>query len=250
MIPYLAEPVLVVGSVRISAFAVLVVASVCTGFAVVSRFAPRFGLARPVAERTVVWTILLGFVGSRVVELAAYHPELLVERPLELLRIWGGMSSYGGIAGGIAGALVVMWRRGLSRAEMLRFFDLVAFAFPFAWVLGRAGCSLRHDHLGVASESLLAVSFPDGPRFDLGLLELLLTIPIAGGFAWLSRRPRPSGFYLALFFTIYGPARFGLDALRSGDPRYLGWTPGQYASVIAGLAGTAGLLAILRSRSR
>ncbi len=118
MIPYVEEPVLVLGPLRISAFAVLVVGAVSVGFSVVSRRAEHFGLARPLAEHVVIWTILWGFVGSRVVDLAAYQPRLLVEQPLELLRIWGGMSSFGGIFGGIAAALVVMRRNQMSRPEI------------------------------------------------------------------------------------------------------------------------------------
>src|SRR5437764_737218 len=112
-------------------------------------------------------------------------------------------------------------------------FDIMAFVFPFAWIFGRLGCALAHDHIGIPSDSFLAVRFPDGPRFDLGLLELLATIAIATIFAGLDRRRRPTGLYLALFFALYGPVRFALDALRTGDERYLGWTPGQFASVAA-----------------
>jgi phosphatidylglycerol:prolipoprotein diacylglycerol transferase len=81
------------------------------------------------------------------------------------------------------------------------------------------------------------VRFPDGPHFDLGLLELLYTIALAALFLVLDRRPRPTGFFVGLFFACYGPVRFALDALRTGDLRYFGWTPGQYASVAAALFG-------------
>jgi phosphatidylglycerol:prolipoprotein diacylglycerol transferase len=158
------------------------------------------------------------------------------------------MSSFGGMRGGVAGSVVVMRRRGMSADAVWRFVDLVAFAFPFAWLFGRAGCALRHDHIGIASEHWLAVSFPGGARFDLGLLELLATLPIAGLFAVLGRRDRPAPFYTGLFFVLYGPLRFGLDALRVGDARYLGWTPAQALCVAAALAG-AGLLLRARQRS-
>ena len=36
---------------------------------------------------------------------------------------------------------------------------------------GRFGCALQHDHLGIPSTYFLAVRFPGGPRFDLGLLR-------------------------------------------------------------------------------
>jgi phosphatidylglycerol:prolipoprotein diacylglycerol transferase len=81
------------------------------------------------------------------------------------------------------------------------------------------------------------VRFPDGPRFDLGLLELLFTLFISALFLALDQRPRPTGFFIALFFALYGPVRFALDVLRIGDTRYFGWTPGQYVSIAAALFG-------------
>ena len=53
---------------------------------------------------------------------------------------------------------------------------------------------------------------------------------------------------LVLFFALYGPVRFALDALRIGDARYLGWTPGQYLSLLGTAAGLA-ILALLLARS-
>jgi phosphatidylglycerol:prolipoprotein diacylglycerol transferase len=105
--------------------------------------------------------------------------------------------------------------------------------------VGRFGCALQHDHLGVASTHFLAVNFPSGPRFDLGLLEFLYLIPLALVFWALGRQPRPPGFYLGLYFALYGPGRFAMDALRNEDARYLGWTPAQYLCVAATLAGAA-----------
>ena len=138
---------------------------------------------------------------------------------------------------------------GLSRAEIFRFFDAVAYAFPFAWIFGRLGCSFAHDHLGVESASWLAVDFPGGPRFDLGLLELAYTLPLAILFHLLGRRPRATGLYLALFFVLYGPVRFLLDTLRATDVRYGGWTPGQYGSLLATLLGLWMLRAVMRTRN-
>ena len=56
------------------------------------------------------------------------------------------------------------------------------------------------------------------------------------------RNRRERWLALGLFLVLYGPARFVMDALRVGDARYLGWTPGQYASIVASLAGLTALL--------
>jgi prolipoprotein diacylglyceryltransferase len=77
---------------------------------------------------------------------------------------------------------------------------------------------------------------------------VLHLIPVCLTFALLGRRARPDGFFIGLFFALYGPVRFMLDALRSADVRYYGWTPGQYLSLLAAIAGLATIFAVLRKR--
>lgn len=150
----------------------------------------------------------------------------------------------------VAGFEIVVWRRRLPAAAIARFLDCVAFAFPFAWAVARAGCALAHDHPGVPSTHWLAVQFPGGPRWDLGLVEFLYTILIAGAFLLLDRRPRPTGLHAGLFLALYGPARFAMETVRTDDARYLGWTPAQYATPLLAAAGLAVLLAVLRRDGR
>jgi phosphatidylglycerol:prolipoprotein diacylglycerol transferase len=237
LFPYVQEPVLRAFGFSLTAFQILVFASVIAGYEIVVRRAARFGWDRDQALGIVLWTIFIGFVGSHVFDTLLYERDMLRARPIVLLEVWGTMSSFGGLIGGVLGALWAMRRQKLSPARMFAFLDIVAFAFPFSWIFGRLGCSLAHDHIGVASQSVFAVRFPDGPRFDLGLLELLYTIFICALFLALDRKPRPTGFYVALFCALYGPVRFLLDTLRIGDERYWGWTPGQYASVACALLG-------------
>jgi phosphatidylglycerol:prolipoprotein diacylglycerol transferase len=87
------------------------------------------------------------------------------------------------------------------------------------------------------------VRYPDGGRFDLGLYEMLLTVPLAIAFLVLRRRSRPTGFFVAVMSIAYAPTRFALDFLRSNepvrgpglvaaiDPRYGPFTPAQWASL-------------------
>jgi phosphatidylglycerol:prolipoprotein diacylglycerol transferase len=250
LLPYIPQPTLDLGFYRIEAFVVLVAAAVVTEFQIVMRRAPRHGIAPRTASSLLGWAIGLGLLSAHVFDVVAYYPERLAENPLELLRFWGGVSSFGGMLGGLLGLGLVMRRRGMSAAEQLRFVDVLIFALPFTLAVGRLGCALQHDHPGVSSSHWLAVAFPDGPRFDLGLLEFFYVSGLAALFALLGRRPRPDGFYLGLFFLAYGPVRFVLDALRVSEARYLGWTPGQYLSLVAAAAGAWTLFAVLRARPR
>lgn len=237
MFPYVPEPSWRVFGQTISAFQVLVFAAVVVGYEIASRRAARLGWDRDVFVSAALWAVVLGFVGSHVFDTLLYEREALKRDPLVLLEVWGTMSSYGGLIGGVLGGILAVRLKRLSWHQVLSFFDIAAFAFSFAWIFGRTGCALAHDHVGIETSSALAVRFPAGPRYDLGLLELFWTIAICAIFLWLDRKPRPTGFFLAAFLVLYGPVRFALDKLRVGDERYLGWTPGQYASIAAVVAG-------------
>ncbi len=226
----------------------LVGIAIVVQFQIVLRRAPERGIDRRTASTLAVWAIFLGLVGAHVFDVVAYQPERLLENPLVLFAFWGGLSSMGGMLGGLLGLYVVMRHKAMSGADMLRFVDCLIYALPFTLAVGRAGCALQHDHPGVSSSHWLAVQFPDGPRFDLGLLEFLYVGAMAGLFWLLGRRRWPDGFFIGLFFALYGPVRFAMDTLRVAEARYLGWTPGQYLSVLATLVGVGSLLYVLRSR--
>jgi len=246
MFPYVEQPALHIGSYTLYFFQVAVCAAVIVGYEVVVRRAPKLGLDAEEASGMLAWVILWGFVGSHVFDTVAYYPERIREDPLVLLKIWGSMSSFGGMMGGLAAAVILARRKGWTGQQALSLADAIGFGFPFAWIFGRLGCALAHDHIGIHTDHWLGVRFPDGARFDLGLLEFLYTVPIAALFFALDRKPRPNGFYLGLFLTLYGPVRFVLDTLRTGDARYLGWTPGQYIAILATLAGVWILVSALR----
>jgi phosphatidylglycerol---prolipoprotein diacylglyceryl transferase len=249
LIPYVEHPVLEIGSYPLQAFRVLALLAIVVEYAIVVRRAPRHGFTSEQAASLIAWAIVLGLVSAHVFDVLAYYPERLRADPLELFRVWGSLSSWGGMVGGLTGLAFVARRRGLGVSGLLRFFDLTIYALPFTLAVGRFGCALQHDHLGIASSHFLAVNFPAGPRFDLGLLEFLYLIPVSLLFFWLGRSERPVGFFSGLFFALYGPARFAMDTLRNEDARYLGWTPAQYLCVVATLAGVALVVWSLRRRA-
>jgi phosphatidylglycerol:prolipoprotein diacylglycerol transferase len=121
------------------------------------------------------------------------------------------------------------------------------------------GCSVAHDHPGLPSDAWIAVQYADGGRFDLGLYEMILTIPLALCFMWLRRSARPWGFYTALMCVAYAPTRFSLDFLRARDaaddghwlsavdPRYATLTPAQWACFGLLLLGFGLLIRLFRA---
>ena len=217
----------------INSFGVLVAIGVALGYRLAAGRARVLGLDREQFESHVVWTVVTGFVLSHVLDTIFYHPEVLLTRPWELLMIQQGLSSFGGFVGGVVGFLLYARRH---RVDVWRSADAIAFGLPAAWLFGRMACASIHDHPGARSASALAVDWPGGPRFDLGLLELMFVPLLILGVLLVARRATRAGSTITALALLYPPIRFPLDFLRAsaaegGDVRYFGLTPGQYASV-------------------
>ncbi|MEZ4299774.1 MAG: prolipoprotein diacylglyceryl transferase [Polyangiaceae bacterium] len=223
----------------IKPFGTLVALGVYIGAVVAKRRAAERKLDPVKMTDLIFWTVAAGFIGGHVLDAIFYHPSRIAHDPTYLLRLWDGLSSYGGFIGALIGAWLWRWIKG---HKILPYGDVICSALPIGWMFGRAGCAVVHDHPGALSDAWFAVRYPYGPgyigRFDLGLYECLLTIPLAVGFAIAWRRDpfRPNGFYAGWMCVAYAPVRFFLDFLRvdardnpAGDPRYGGLTPAQWA---------------------
>ncbi len=247
MIPYFAQPNLHLGPITIHAFGVLVATGILLALRIIRRRAPRLGLDPVLAERLAMRMVVVGFISAHIVDRIAYYPRDVLANPLSLLYIWESLSSFGGFLGA---TLVAVWfvHRTRVSGQGWRYLDLIAYAFPSAWLFGRLGCTVAFDHPGFRTTFFLAERYTDGVvRHNLGLDEALYIIPLILLFRWLDRRKRRGpGFYVGLLPLAYAPVRFLLDFLRWDDARYFGFTPGQYGSVLLVAAG----LLVLRRAAR
>ena len=231
VIPWFELPSLRLGPVTIQSFGVLSALGILAGVEIASRLAARDGRDPKVVVDFAVAGVVAGVVVGHLVHLFAYHPEELSETG-RVLKVWEGLSSMGGLAGGVAAA-VVFFR--LRRLRFHDYADALAVGTATAWGIARIGCFTVHDHPGVHSGFFLAVRFADGPRHDLGLYEAIVLLSLGALLWWMFRRGLAKGRLLGLLALLYGTARFLLDFLRArdvpyADARYLGLTPAQYAA--------------------
>lgn len=78
---------------------------------------------------------------------------------LDLLLSRGGLSWFGGFAGGLLAGLLVMRRRRLPVVPVLA---AATPALALAHAIGRIGCFLVGDDYGIPSDLPWAVAFPEG----------------------------------------------------------------------------------------
>lgn len=273
MLPYVHVDDLTILGLHLHPFGMLVVLAIFVGTALARWRARRRGLDLQKLESFIGWMLLVGFAFAHALDEVLYKPHEVLHRPWSLLFFWEGIGSFSGFLGALVG--IVLWRHfearpaftaaGFTFAKLVRrkkalpilpFADLVLSVFPLAWIFGRAGCSIAHDHPGTraGSDALMAVAYPaaspaitDGPgaharfgpvtfieghfpRYDLGLLELVLAIGISLLCVALWRRRRATGTYAVVVSLVYAPVRFLLDFLRveSTDVRYAHLTPAQW----------------------
>lgn len=259
MIPYFEQPIWQLGPLTIHAFGIAVAFALWFGLSTGQKRFDRVGLEVKLGNQLGVWMIVGGILGAHLFAVVLYVPHALRDDPWLILRVWEHISSFGGMLGGVAGALLffVVRERQLSRLTKIAYVDAVAFVFPASLAFGRLGCALAHDHPGRVTTFPLAVSLqtesaleflsgvyqkaglaipsaaPALGFHDLGLYEFLyLTLVVVPLFAYFNRQQRPTGFYLLAFAALYLPVRFCLDMLRVADVRYVGLTPAQWVAAL------------------
>jgi len=219
-------------------FGAFVALAVWLGILLTLKQAHRVGLSSRATLNFTLWIVVGGFVGGHLGHVLLYQPSQLAFDPWALLEIANGQSSLGGFAG--AAAAMLLWSRRFRVSLWSGFSEALCSSLPAAWTVGRLGCAVAHDHPGIRSESLLATAYPDAGRWDLGLAEAVMVLPLAVAFLLLRRRPRSKTFFARWTAIYYVPVRFFLDFLRArdlpgSDPRYWGLTSVQW--VCLGLMG-------------
>jgi phosphatidylglycerol:prolipoprotein diacylglycerol transferase len=245
MIPYFAQPVFNVGPFQIHAFGVLAAIAVLLGGRIILLRAHRQGIPAEQMFRFCFWVYVCAMAGAYLSKTVLDDFPAFLADPARVFRVSLGVRSVGGITGGFLAALVWCRFHRLSLYESLRRMDIIAYAMPFAWMIGRLGCTLAHDHRGIASNSWIAVKFPEGARYDLGLIEFLFLIGMTALFRFLDRHPRPAGFFFGLYGVMYGGFRIWLDTLHLQPMRFYGGMAG----VLVGLLGWVAMVSLERSRA-
>lgn len=180
----------------------------------------------------IIYLVFTAIIGGRLGYVLFYDFSQFWNHPVNIFKMWdGGMSSFGGF---IAATFVLfLWKE----ENKLKLLDTLTIPFLSAWIIGRIGCFLIHDHPGSFTNFFLAVRFPSATMHDLALYEILLLLLFFAVFHVLpadgERFPiNKIGFLFTSLIFYYSFFRFFLDFLRVLDPTWLGLIPSQYGAII------------------
>ena len=169
---------------------------------------------------------------------------------LDLLLSRGGLSWFGGFAGGLAAGIVVLRRQRLSVIAVLA---AATPALAVAHAIGRVGCFLVGDDYGVPSSLPWAVAFPAGlppttvPVHPTQLYETAVLLPIAWRLYRWRRQGKPDTFVLGAYLVMTGLTRFLIEFIRWRQPLF---GPFAVAHVLAFVAMCVGLALLVKSGRR
>jgi phosphatidylglycerol---prolipoprotein diacylglyceryl transferase len=234
MIPFYRPPNIHLGPLTIEPFGIFAAAGIYLAARLAARACKKQGVDLLPLLDYAPWGVAGGIVMGHFVHLFLYHPEELHEGPLRVLKVWDGLSSFGGLLGGVLAAIVYF---GIKKIPFSRYADAFALGVAPGWGVARLGCFAVHDHPGIRSDSFIAVAFPGGGRFDLGLIDAIALFSLTVLLYLVARSPAFKGKLLGLLAVLYGIQRFFTDFLRASDTgyvdaRYFGLTPAQYGCVL------------------
>jgi phosphatidylglycerol:prolipoprotein diacylglycerol transferase len=218
----------------IQVFGMIVAVGVLVGAHIMRLYAERRGVDDDDLRGLTWWIMATGFIGAHVFDVLIYNRARLASDPLVLIKLWEGISSYGGFLGGAMGFAFYVWWKRLSPAFWA---DTGTVGLLVAFSIGRIACTIVHDHVGAATDFALGFDYPraalhardildvldpsetGGPiirAHSLGLYELLYLIPVNLVALWLAfkGKPRAAGFLALLIGALYAPVRFFLEFFR------------------------------------
>ena len=262
-LPYYHIPSIPIGPIDIQVFGMLVAAGVLIGAEIARRYALRRGVDEEILRSLTDWCVLCGFAGAHLFDVFVYELDELRTDPWRIVKVWQGISSYGGFLGATIGFLIFLRRhKGIWPALMA---DITLVGTVFGFTMGRVGCTIVHDHPGAPTDFVLGFDYPakfiatlhtpglqgDMRLHNLGFYELLYLIVVNLVVLPLAFRKKklPAGMIAVITATMYAPVRFFLEFWRldASDPRYGGLTAAQWMSILAFAVALYALQKILRT---
>lgn len=228
--------ILRIGDFEITSFGVLVALGALAGLLVFQRELRRSGFPDD-AINAALAGVLGGLAGAKLIWAIEFRG---TDPFIDLLTSRGGLSWFGGLAGGLAAGLTTL---RIYRVPIVRGLAAATPALALGHAIGRVGCFLVGDDYGSPSTLPWAVAFPQGlPPTDVPVhpTQLYEAIPLVVA-AWLLQRWRrektPDAVVLSRYFILAGAIRFAVEFVRVNAPVLGPFTLAQCWSAVLVVAG-------------
>lgn len=242
-----------IGPFTVHMYGLMIAIGIIAAYFTAERRAKKHGLDADRIFDLVIWCLIFGFLGSKILYCLTVLPEI-IEDPSTILRDLGdGWVVYGGILGGILGAYLFCRKYKL---DTWKYFDMALPSVALAQGIGRIGCFFAGCCYGQETSSPIGITFhnsefaPNGVALvPTQLISSVLDLMLFGFLVWFYRKKKADGQITALYLIFYSAGRFILEFFRGdlvrGSVGVL--STSQFISIFTFAAGV--ILLVLRSRS-
>ena len=167
--------------------------------------------------RAFIWIVIASVLGARLVHVVANlrGAQGYVQNPGDIFAIWhGGLSSYGGLLGGVPTGLFCV-RRWCPQLRLVVALDLVAPVLVIAWTVGRLlGPQLMYQGGGNQTHAWYGMAYAGqaGKRVPVPVIQAIEDSVVYLAALWverrIARRGGPIGVVATTVVTLYGAFRF------------------------------------------
>jgi phosphatidylglycerol:prolipoprotein diacylglycerol transferase len=225
-----------IGGFEITSFGVLVALGALSGLIVLQRELRRAGLPED-AINAAVAGVVGGLAGAKLI----WAIEFRHTAPfLDLLLSRGGLSWFGGFAGGLTVGLLSLHFYGVP---LVRGLAAASPALALGHAIGRVGCFFVGDDYGRPSTLPWAVAFPKGlpptdvPVHPTQLYETAALVVLAWWLLRWRRQHVADSVVLSRYLVLAGAIRFAIEFVRINPPVLGPLTLAQLWSIALVLAG-------------
>lgn len=253
------------GPIQIHTYGIGLAITFWFAFRYFERRLKRAGYATSWLPGVFIWIVVTAIVGARAVHvLANLHTPLgngatYLSDPAQMLAIWnGGLSSFGGLLGGVPTGLVLA-RRRCPELRAVRGMDLVAPVLMAAWGVGRLlGPQLMVNGGGHPTHQWFGMQYANGAggytpkELPVPIFQSIESFIIFGVLIAIEHRfrRRPVGFVLAATMALWGLERFAEQHLWLSDPSKAGNVLVQVAGLTLFAAGIVTMVLLWRRHVR
>ena len=245
------------GPLTVHWYGVMIALAFLAGLWTATRRARRENISSERIADIVIWLMVGGILGARIVYVATYWKDEFAGQPFsEIFMIQhGGLVYYGGLIGAtIAGIICNHWKK----LPFWKTADVLAQSIALGNIFGRIGCLLNGCCYGRACNLPWAIRFPSGhptgglPVHPTEIYDALNNFILYLLLAWLFRRKKFDGEVFATYLIGYAITRTIMEYFRGDYPPdqiHFGLTPGELISIPVFIAGLV-LGIVLSNRAR
>lgn len=209
-----------IGPFTVHMYGLMIAIGIIAAYLSAEKLAKRRGLDAEKIFGLVIWCVIFGFAGSKLLYCLTVLPDI-VRDPAVILRDLGdGWVVYGGILGGILGGWLYCRR---NRLNTWKYFDLGLASVALAQGFGRIGCFFAGCCYGRETSLPIGITFHNSnfaqngvALFPTQILSSIFDFLLFGFLVWFYKRRKADGQITALYLILYSAGRFVIEFFR-GD---------------------------------